>query len=270
MYKQNLHTHTTICDGKDSPEDIVKCAIELGFNSIGFSTHTPLPFDTGYPLPEIDFCDYKKRISRLKKEYEGIIDIYTGIEFDLYSKADLNGYDYIIGTTHYLKKDNEYIGIDRSLEAVKELIRTRYNGDGLALVKHYYQTLSDLPKYGKFDIVGHFDLISKNIEFEKIFDIESSAYKNYALDAIHTLHEKIKIFEVNTGAIARGYRTTPYPMPFILKELKKLGANITLSSDCHDKNYLDCYFNDAISYVKSCGFNKIYVLKGQEFVPEKI
>ena len=40
-YKQNLHTHTTYCDGKDTPEQVVLKAIEKGFNSIGFSGHAP-------------------------------------------------------------------------------------------------------------------------------------------------------------------------------------------------------------------------------------
>lgn len=44
---------------------------------------------------------------------------------------------------------------------------------------------------------------------------------------------------MNTGAIARGYRTTPYPAPFILKELKNLGCGIIISSDCHDKLQLN-------------------------------
>ena len=28
--------------------------------------------------------------------------------------------------------------------------------------KLYYKTLSELPQYGKFDIIGHFDLITKH------------------------------------------------------------------------------------------------------------
>ncbi len=35
----NYHTHTTYCDGKNTPEEIVLCAIEKGFTSIGFSGH---------------------------------------------------------------------------------------------------------------------------------------------------------------------------------------------------------------------------------------
>ena len=80
----------------------------------------------------------------------------------------------------------------------------------------------------------------------------------------------MQIFEVNTGAMARGYRTSPYPMPFILKELKNLGGKVTISSDCHDKNYLNYYFDESIQLVKSCGFDKLTVLSKGEFKEIKI
>ena len=37
--------------------------------------------------------------------------------------------------------------------------------------------------------------------------------------ALTALAGRIPLFEVNTGAIARGYRTTPYPDPFLLGQL---------------------------------------------------
>ncbi len=37
--KQNLHTHCRFCDGKDTIEDLVRTAIDKGFDSLGFSSH---------------------------------------------------------------------------------------------------------------------------------------------------------------------------------------------------------------------------------------
>ena len=36
---QNLHTHSTYCDGADTPEEMIETALEKGFTSIGFSGH---------------------------------------------------------------------------------------------------------------------------------------------------------------------------------------------------------------------------------------
>ena len=43
--KMNYHTHTTWCDGKDTPEAVVVAAIDKGFDAIGFSSHAMLPED---------------------------------------------------------------------------------------------------------------------------------------------------------------------------------------------------------------------------------
>ena len=61
---------------------------------------------------------------------------------------------------------------------------------------------------------------------------------------------KIPFFEVNTGAISRGYRSAPYPTVPIIKELKRLGFGVVITSDCHDRNYVDCHFNETAELLK--------------------
>lgn len=39
MIKQNLHTHSIYCDGKDTIEAMALEAINKGFNVLGFSGH---------------------------------------------------------------------------------------------------------------------------------------------------------------------------------------------------------------------------------------
>ena len=40
IYTQNLHTHCTHCDGKDTPEEMIETALSLGFTGLGFSAHS--------------------------------------------------------------------------------------------------------------------------------------------------------------------------------------------------------------------------------------
>ena len=91
-----------------------------------------------------------------------------------------------------------------------------------------------------------------------------------ALESLHAVADKMKVFEVNTGAIARGYRKSPYPAPFLLKEMKNLGCTVVLTSDCHDKNFLDCYYAESLAYIQSCGFEYIGVMSDVGFVEVKI
>lgn len=267
---QNLHTHTTFCDGKDTPEEMVVSAIEKGFDSIGFSGHSFMYYAPQYKMFFEDTEPYKKEINRLKEEYKDRIKIYCGLEFDMYSNIDMSGYDYMIGSVHFLNHNGKWIDFDHTAKDVEKIINEDFNGNGIEYAKAYYRTLGDLHEKGKFDIVGHFDLISKHSEVVRLFDEESKEYKNAVVEAAESLAGKIPFFEVNTGAIARGYRTTPYPSKFIIKELKRLGFKPIISSDCHDKNKLDCAFEDARNILKECGFKEKYVLTDSGFIPVEL
>lgn len=266
FYPQNLHTHTTFCDGKNDLETIVQKAMDLGLLSIGFSGHSHC--DYIYSTSSMSHENtkvYKAEIAELKKKYEGKIEIFCGLEFDQYSDDDKKGYDYIIGTNHYLKIGSEKVGFDRTFTEVKSVIDKYFDGDGLRFAKEYYAQLSSLPDYGNFDIVGHFDLLTKTNEKGELFNENDPRYQKYALDCLYALAEKIHVFEINTGAMARGYRTTPYPNRFILKEMKKAGVGITLSSDCHDCAFLTFGFDRAIELCRECGIRELQIFTKEGF-----
>lgn len=264
---QNLHTHTSYCDGADTAEEVVLAAIDKGFSSIGFSGHSYMHYAPDHSMSLEGTEEYKKEIAMLKEKYQDKIDIFCGLEFDMYSEIDLSGYDYLIGSVHYLLCDGKHVGFDRSAEVVKNIIDEHFGGNGIEYAKAYYKALSQLPQYGNFDIIGHFDLITKHCENVEFFDQNSDEYKAATLEAAKALAGKIPFFEVNTGAIARGYRKTPYPSDFLLMELKKLGFGVVVTSDCHDASMLDCEFEYVTEILKRCGFEERYILTKQGFKP---
>ncbi len=270
IYKQNLHTHTVLCDGKDTHEELIKKAISLGFDSLGFSPHSYMSFSSSPSLLPQNEEKYKNEIKKLKEKYRDKIEIFCGLEFEMYSECDLLDFDYVIGSTHYFKIGDEYIGYDRDAKTVKNIIDTYFSGDGMRFAKAYYENMCILKDKWNFDIIGHFDLITKNCELASFFDEDSKEYRSYAFEALHTLKEKFDVFEINTGAIARGYRKTPYPAPFILKEMKNIGCKMIISSDCHDKEFLNIHFKECIDLMKECGFKEVYKLTKNGFEATKI
>lgn len=265
MYPQNLHTHGIYCDGKDDYEDTVKRAIELGLSSIGFSGHSYMFYSPSHSMCPPDTALYKKTVRALGEKYKDQIRVYLGLEFDMYSIEDTSGLDYMLGALHYLKLGDRYVGFDRDAATVRSIIDTEFGGDGMKYAARYYEELSHLPEYGKFDAVAHFDLVTKHRETHDFFDTESAAYRAAAVDCMRALVPHIPLFEVNTGAIARGYRTTPYPDLFLLKELKRLGGGVILGSDCHDNRYLTCHFNEAEELIKEAGFRSVFVFEEGSF-----
>lgn len=266
-YLQNLHTHTTYCDGADSPEKMILAAYEKGFQSIGFSGHSYGHYYPASCMSPEGTESYRKEISLLKEKYKDKIDIFCGLEFDMYSEADMSDYDYLIGSTHYIYIQDQIVGIDRSADVVRNIITEHFAGDGMAYAKAYYETLAKLPTYGNFDIIGHFDLITKHQEKELFFDTQSKEYRRAALEAAEALAGRIPFFEVNTGAIARGYRSQPYPDRFIIKELKRMGFGAIITSDCHNSAFLDCGFEMAKNLLKDCGFREQFILTDNGFIP---
>ena len=260
-YKQNLHTHSTYSDGKSTPRELVLAAIERGFTTLGFSEHSYMSFsDYPYQMTVADAERYKKEIRALKEEYRERLDIFCGLELDIFSDMPTDGYDYIIGSVHYLDFDGRILDFDKRLEGAIAYVNDHFGGDGLAFAKKYYETVARLGERDNVDIIGHFDLITKNNDKGGFFDTTSSEYLSYGMEAIGALRGKIPFFEVNTGAIARGYRTTPYPELVFLREFRKQGFGAVISADCHNKDFLDCHFDEARELLLAAGFKSKWIL----------
>ena len=160
-YKQCLHTHSTFCDGKNSLEEMVLSAIGKNFDSIGFSGHSYMDIYADFSMGEEKAAAYKAEIKRLQQVYGDKIKIFCGLEKDNYTKASTDGYDYLIGSVHAVQYGDELLYIDWSADRTRDSVQRVFGGDGLAYAKAYFQAVADLPKYGSFDILGHFDLFTK-------------------------------------------------------------------------------------------------------------
>ena len=85
MMKVNLHTHTARCHhARGTDEEYVLAAIHAGDKKLGFSDHTPLPYEDGYVnpqkmLPE-ELDGYIAAILSLKEKYKDQIEILVGLE----------------------------------------------------------------------------------------------------------------------------------------------------------------------------------------------
>ena len=269
---QNLHTHTVFCDGKDTPEEMIDTAISRGFDSLGFSMHAstnpPCKY-SGRNIPQ-----YFEELNRLKKKYEGKIEIFTGTELDYFSHGvvDVDSYEYTIASVHFGFKDGVRMEYDYSANETQKYITELYGGDSAAYARDYYGIVATVAdRFPKATFIGHFDLITKfNEKAPGIIDTENAKYKSAAIEALVALKEKNEFFEVNTGAISRGYRTTPYPAPFILDKMKEIGCKLVLTSDCHDRRFIDCHFNESKEYLLAHGIDTLYYLTKNGFIGEKI
>lgn len=261
--KCNMHTHTTFCDGQNTPREMINAAIDAGAQTLGFSGHAYIAGKKAveWVMSREAQSAYVAEISALKNEYADRLEILLGIEQDYFSEPLETGFEFIIGSVHSIARDGHIIDVDGSPRELLDAISTCYGGDAIALVKDYYSLVAEIVTRTDCDIVGHFDLVTKYNEQCRFVDTASKKYRDAALEALDALIEKDRIFELNTGAISRGYRTSPYPEEFLLRRLAEKRARVMLSSDCHSAENIFFGFDDAIAYARNCGVTELYVFK---------
>lgn len=238
MIPSNYHTHTCFCDGKHTPEEMVQEAIRLGCPELGFSSHSHTAFDTRFCLSKAGTEEYIATLRSLQEKYRGQIQIRIGLEQDYYSDAPEYPFDYVIGSVHYIKKDGHYLPVDESRELQQEHVAKFYGGDYYGFVEDYFETVADVYRKTRCQIIGHFDLVTKFNRDGDLFDTRHPRYQAAAHKALDALLDAPAVLEVNTGAISRGYTTEPYPAKDILDRWRAAGKGIVFSSDCHSKEHL--------------------------------
>lgn len=109
-------------------------------------------------------------------------------------------------------------------------------------------------------------MITKFDETETPLFLHDPAYCRIAEQAIARAAQSGCIFEINTGAMARGLRTAAYPGENLLYVLKQCGARLILSSDSHSKDALDFGFEVTKVVLRDIGFTHLVTLYNGEFV----
>jgi len=266
----SLHNHTVFCDGKSTMEEFVKSALQGGASAIGFSGHAHLPFDERYCMTVQDEIDYNAEFDRLKEKYRGQIRLFRGIEQEFFADSDTSKYEYVIGSAHFIKKNGEYLEMDEKSGVVEAYVKRVYGGDYYAWAKDYYETVAVSGCMDYTDIVGHLDLITKFNEGNRLFDETSKKYLGYAFGAVDEIMKKDKIFEMNTGAVSRGYRKEPYIARPILKYIREKGGRMTVCADAHQAENYNFGFAQCAAILKDCGFKETWQFDGKEFHAEAL
>lgn len=280
----NYHTHSTFCDGENTPEEMVREAIRKGFQHLGFSGH----MDPGVRML---FASYDAEIRRLQGLYGDQIEILRGAEIDSITGNDCApNVEYRIGSTHFIpvpdsplwlgpyplseiqedgKNGDQIIGVDGTPEKLHYDCQTFYNGDFYALARDYYRFEEEVVRRTRPTFIGHFDIVTRFNDLPEdkgghFLDETSPAYLNPARDALEELVEYGLPFELNLGAYNRSRKAEPYPRKELLGTLHELGGEILLSSDAHQKELLDGGFEDGLKFARACGFDHVLLLTRQK------
>lgn len=243
----DFHTHTGFSDDCEfSIEAMLQGAAEKGIETLAVTDH----FDPGYPDPEfpftIDFKKYQETLASAKVQYQGKMEILTGLEvgimegqFDAANEI-INDfpYDFILGSFH-CHRDKDLYTFDYSSINGPELLEDFY--------VYMYECLK---AFNNYDVVGHFSILDRYIG--ALYDYKP--FEDIIDEILKLIIHQGKGIEINTSSFKYGTGTW-LPRESILKRYKELGGEIlTFGSDAHDPKYYQFHFNDAVEFAKSLGY----------------
>lgn len=232
----NYHTHTSRCrHATGTDEEYVLSAIEAGFEEIGFSDHTPWPFESGYVSPmrmrESELENYVNSVSLLREKYKDKIKIRLGLECEYFKEyipwlcamSEKYGIEYFLLGHHF--SPNEEHGI--------------YNGriKTHAEIEQYKNEVLEAIESGLFFYVAHPDIFMRTYgDFDDYCEKASREIIQKAIETGTPLeYNLLGLTHCKEDGMKEGY-----PHSQFWRIAGEMGASAVIGIDAHDpKAYLE-------------------------------
>lgn len=218
----NYHTHTWRCKHASGEErEYVENAIAGGLKILGFSDHTPMPYEDGYvsstkmDLDQLE--DYVDTVLKLKEEYRNEIEIHLGLEAEYYpryfdSLLQITGQypiEYFLLAQHFLGNEIGDFFCGKSTADEKRL-------------EQYCSQSKEALATGRFTYFAHPDLLNF-IGDGAVYDRQMRELCQYA--------KKYNIpLEINFLGI---WDKRHYPNPRFWQIAAEVGNTVIFGSDAH-------------------------------------
>jgi len=262
----DYHTHTNLCKHAEGDvEQYILKAIELGFDEVGCSDHSPMPnnFDERHRMSLEQYYElYAPTVSEMAEKYKDKIVVKRGLEAEFYSGSEEwvrrfiseNGFDFVIGSVHFVKNSESEMPLFGREYEEAELER---------LHEGYFETVRVSAKSGLFDIIAHFDLI------KKFGSRSSKRIDELTWEAMKEIKQSDLCIEINTSGLRKPEAET-YPGEKVLALARELKIPLTLASDAHKPADVGRDFDKAIALVEKYGYGRLSVFNKRQREEVKI
>jgi histidinol-phosphatase (PHP family) len=252
--KVDLHNHTVLCNhATGSVEEYVEAAIAQNTIYFGFSDHAPMDYDPEYRMDFLQMDLYEQWIREAQERYKDKITVLLGYEVDY-----LPGYmdervlkrpcDYLIGSVHFIDEwgfDNpDYIH--------------RYQGMDMDVIyKRYFELIEAMALCGRFDIVGHLDLL-------KVFNFfPKTDIRLLAANALKAIKKSNMVVEINVSGLRKPVGEA-YPSPLLLESIAEHEIPITFSSDAHRPDQIGMFSDEVQQLARNIGYTKCATYRNRD------
>jgi histidinol-phosphatase (PHP family) len=266
------HTHSLYSDGSSQPEEYIIEAIAKGFHILGFTEHSPLPFENPFSFRNENKAEYIELMQNLKQKYSEEITVYSGMEMDYipgisgnFSKVKAEyKLDYVIGSVHLVRPDSSdklWFTDGPNYETYDEGLNQLFGGDIKKAVTTYYLQLNEMIESQHFDVIGHFDKIKMHNR-DRFFREDEPWYKELISETLVLIQDRDIIVEVNTRGIYKQRSETTYPGIDTLKQIREMRIPVMVNSDAHKPYEIDLALEQGFSLLKEAGINEVVFYNG--------
>lgn len=273
MQKFTYHCHTNslqIFDGRNSVEEMVARAEQLGFEAIGISNHLICHpaigmIDKYAPMYFRDYKEAEEAYKRVSEEVRTVslkhkIKVLVGFEVDYFKDALWENFferlrqtldaDYYIGASHFIY-NSDYSAVNKIayLRTRPQTLDTDTITNGL---HNHWGNIIAAVNSGYFDFMAHLDLIR-----DKGFCL-GTEWEEPRWQVIEALDKTKTAFELSTKGLRNG--TEMYPTHWMVKELCRRQVPVLISDDAHNTESLGENFSVAESLLQDLNYTTRFTL----------
>lgn len=272
-YLSSFHGgHSTYGDGRATVRDMAHAAAERGLFAFGFTEHFDRPPSDRYlPRQELGpladrgewIASYVRDVRALQDEFVAAPSIRLGVEVDYIRGAELwtqNAiskcpFEYIVGSVHFVRYEDQDICIDYSREYTDEALLRAGSAEHLQL--HYYDHILELLDWDLIQIVGHLDVVKKYLSPDEASP--TSRIQTRVVDVLDVMRGKGVALDVNPVGLRRPCKDI-FPAHWILEEAARIGVPVTLGDDSHSVDQVGRDLEPALRSIIAAGYRSLCVI----------
>jgi histidinol-phosphatase (PHP family) len=241
---------------EENVDRYLAAAEEHGIAELGVSEHVyrfaqalkvwDHPFWREQATDDLDAYSEFVRTTPLRLGIEA--DFVPGAEDRIAGLLDARGFDYIVGSVHFLGNravDHEGYDVWES------------DGDPDRVWRRYFVTLAEAARSGLFDILAHPDLVKVWGRGRPAPDRDPRFYYEPAIEAIA---ESEVAVEVSTAGLRKPVGEL-YPSRAFAEMCVEAGAEFALSSDAHAPDEVGFGYDRAAEFLTDIGIERICVFE---------
>lgn len=263
----DYHIHTALCRHADGEvQDYRSAAAAIGLSEICFTDHAPNPdgYDPAHRMRLDQFPLYRDAVAAIQHDGEPRVsfgieaDYYEGCEPFLRSWLERQGFDFVLGSVHFI----DGWGFDNPEE--------RHIWDSVDIIvtwKKYFETLMKLVNTRLFDAVGHMDIPKKFGHRPPDEDL-----KEMAQPVLDRMSEMGMGMELNTSGLRKPVAEI-YPSSLIVSLACERGIPICFGSDAHSPSDVGADFDRALKLARKAGYTDYFKMQRRQMarvpLPEK-